>query len=39
VRAKLPLQKPSFSPATTPENVLIAIDGAVMNGAKELVGM
>jgi hypothetical protein len=28
-----------FSPATAPENVLIAIDGAVMNGAKELVGV
>jgi hypothetical protein len=31
VRAKLPLQKSSFSPATAPENVLIAIDGAVNN--------
>jgi hypothetical protein len=39
VRAKLPLQKSSFSfPATVPEN-LIAFDGAVMNGARELVGM
>jgi hypothetical protein len=26
----LPLQKSSFSPATTPEKVLIAIDGAMM---------
>jgi hypothetical protein len=39
VRAKLPLQKSSFSPVTVPEKVLIAIDGAVMNGAKELVGV
>jgi hypothetical protein len=39
VRAKLSLQKSSFSPATAPEKVLIAIDGAVMNGAKELVGV
>jgi hypothetical protein len=31
VRAKLPLQKSSFSPATAPEKVLIAIDGALMN--------
>jgi hypothetical protein len=29
MRAKLPLQKSSFSPATAPEKVLIAIDGAV----------
>jgi hypothetical protein len=28
---KLPLQKSSFSLATAPENVLIAIDGAVNN--------
>jgi hypothetical protein len=39
VREKLPLQKSSFFPATTSEKVLIAIDGAVMNGAKELVGV
>jgi hypothetical protein len=39
VCAKLPLHKSSFSPATAPEKVLIAIDGVVMNGAKELVGM
>jgi hypothetical protein len=38
VRAKLPLQKSSFSLATAPEN-LIAFDGAMMNGARELVGM
>jgi hypothetical protein len=38
VHAKLPLQKYSFSPATAPEN-LIDFDGAVMNSAKELVGM
>jgi hypothetical protein len=30
VRAKLPLQKSSFSPAMAPEKVLIATDGAVM---------
>jgi hypothetical protein len=30
VRAKLRLQKSSFSPATAPEKVLIAIDGAVV---------
>jgi hypothetical protein len=35
---KLPLQKSSFSTATAPEN-LIAFDGAVLNSAKELVGM
>jgi hypothetical protein len=29
VHAKLPLQKSSFSPATVPEKVLIAIDGVV----------
>jgi hypothetical protein len=39
VHAKLPLQKSSFSLATAPENILIAIDGAVMNGAKELIGV
>jgi hypothetical protein len=36
---KLSLQKFSFSPAMAPEKVLIAIDGAVVNGAKELVGV
>jgi hypothetical protein len=30
VRVKLPMQKSSFSPATAPEKVLIAIDGTVM---------
>jgi hypothetical protein len=30
MRAKLPLQKSSFSPATAPEKVLIAIDDAVV---------
>jgi hypothetical protein len=30
VRAKLPLQKSSFSPTMAPEKVLIAIDGTVM---------
>jgi hypothetical protein len=30
MRAKLPLQKSSFSPAMAPEKVLIAIDGAVV---------
>jgi hypothetical protein len=35
---KLPLQKSSFSLATAPEN-LIAFDGAVMNSARELVGV
>jgi hypothetical protein len=30
VRAKLPLQKSSFSPATAPEKGLIAFDGAVL---------
>jgi hypothetical protein len=30
MRAKLPLQKSSFSMATAPEKVLIAIDGTMM---------
>jgi hypothetical protein len=30
VHVKLPLQKSSFSLATAPEKVLIAIDGAVV---------
>jgi hypothetical protein len=33
---KLPLQKSSSSPATTPEKL---VDGAVMNSAKELIGV
>jgi hypothetical protein len=33
VRAKLPLQKSSFSPATAPEN-LIAFDGAKLTGER-----
>jgi hypothetical protein len=36
VRAKLPLQKSSFSPAMAPEKL---VDGAVLNSAKELVGV
>jgi hypothetical protein len=38
VRAKLLLQKSSFSPAIVPEN-LIAFDGVVFKSARELVGV
>jgi hypothetical protein len=36
MRAKLPLQKSSSSPATALEKL---IDGVVMNSARELVGV
>jgi hypothetical protein len=36
MRAKLPLQKSSSSPATAPQKL---VDGAVMYSARELVGV